>query len=308
VYTQSPEASQYQNIDSYNVTTDLFNRCWAELYAGALNDYKFIIEQSLEEEEYHFYLIANLLQVYTFQVLADLHNQIPLAQSLDPTNIQPGYDDGPEVYSALLQQVGDALNIYESNVSGSDANPGTADLFFGVDMDQWLRFAHSLKLKLLMRISFTEMADTDLTLELIDQGQFITQDVAMTQFSDVQGNRNFFYEIEKQRLGGVYEYPTSGEPETDLKQIMLQKWVAMANVHNIEAFFELNRTGYPEYTMLEPTGPKFEPGTLRYSISSVLPDGQAPRRLFFPDISVCVNQNVPPQPNSIAEAVWWDQR
>lgn len=423
VYTQSPKASQYRNIDSYNINTDLFDGNWTELYAGALNDYKRVIEKSLDQEEYNFYLIANLMQIYTYQVLVDLHDKIPFSQALDPGNIQPSYDDGQAVYTALLAQLDEAVSTYRERASATNANPRGADLFFGGDMREWLGFANSLKLKMLMRLSYTSMAKPQEVLALVNQNEFITQDAAMTQFSDVEGQRNFFYDVEVNRLGGVnqvasnsllrfltanndprtgaiytrnnegvfagveqgdfvddprelaqlsipaytpttpayimtlaevyflqaealirynagagarekyeagieasfalhglsgaaalygaggpYAFQLSGDAEADIRQVMLQKWVALANVNNIEAFFERNRTGYPAYTTLDPTDPKFEPGSLTYSINSVLPAGQAPRRLYFPDVSTSRNRNAPAQPNSIAVKVWWDKK
>jgi hypothetical protein len=105
--------------------------------------------------------------------------------------------------------------------------------------------------------------------------------------------------------GGVYEWNSSGTMDEQWEQIMLQKWVAMCNSQNLEAFFERNRTGYPKYAPIDSVG---VPGELTMSIGSVLPAGKGPQRLLFPDVEVSRNTNTPAQPGSgIAEKVWWSK-
>ncbi|MGB0177449.1 MAG: SusD/RagB family nutrient-binding outer membrane lipoprotein, partial [Owenweeksia sp.] len=104
--------------------------------------------------------------------------------------------------------------------------------------------------------------------------------------------------------GGAYEYNVAGTQEDRIKQIMTQKWAAMANSQNLEAFFEINRTGYPEYKILADA----QPGDLVYSLASVLSPGQSPQRLLYADVSKSRNPNVPAQPaGGIAAPVWWAQ-
>lgn len=104
--------------------------------------------------------------------------------------------------------------------------------------------------------------------------------------------------------GGPYEY--TGSSEEKLEQIGVQKWAAMANIQNIEAFFEINRTGYPEYEVYD--GNSTTPGHIIYSLSSVLGAGQSPKRLLFANISTSRNSNSPAQPaGNLAAPVWWDQ-
>src|SRR5687768_7131475 len=43
-YTQNNGSNQYKEIDNYNIlsSTTTYETAWQELYAGALNDYKFV--------------------------------------------------------------------------------------------------------------------------------------------------------------------------------------------------------------------------------------------------------------------------
>ncbi len=106
--------------------------------------------------------------------------------------------------------------------------------------------------------------------------------------------------------GGAYEFPSSGDFETRLKAIMIQKWAALAGAQNLEMFYELNRTGYPEQSDVTGDVPSYVPGTLTDPVNSVLPAGQRPKRLLFPDVEKQRNDNIPDQV-PITTEVWWDQ-
>lgn len=107
--------------------------------------------------------------------------------------------------------------------------------------------------------------------------------------------------------GGPYEYNSSLGMEGQLEQIMMQKWVALANVSNLEAFFETNRTHYPKVSSL-PQGTEAPVGELTISFASVLPAGQMPKRLFIPDIVVSRNSSDITQAPNLYKKVWWDKK
>ena len=104
--------------------------------------------------------------------------------------------------------------------------------------------------------------------------------------------------------GNPYEY--TGNFAEKLEKIGVQKWAEMMSIQNIEAFFEINRTGYPMYEVYD--GNAVTPGNITYSLSSVLGAGRTPKRLLFADISTSRNANSPAQPaGGLGAPVWWDQ-
>jgi len=89
-YTQAPGAGQYEDIDQYNMDTDFADRLWIELYAGALNDLQFVKNESMEDGNTGTFLIATLLEAYTFQYLVDIFGNVPYTEALQgPENISP---------------------------------------------------------------------------------------------------------------------------------------------------------------------------------------------------------------------------
>ncbi|MDP4208512.1 MAG: SusD/RagB family nutrient-binding outer membrane lipoprotein [Bacteroidota bacterium] len=91
--------------------------------------------------------------------------------------------------------------------------------------------------------------------------------------------------------GGVYAYPTTPPATANekLKAIITQKWIALANSESLEAFFDQNRTGYPDFLTISPTN---------------VTSNMFPKRLLFPNSERRSNPNTPAQV-PITTPVWW---
>jgi len=79
-------------------------------------------------------------------------------------------------------------------------------------------------------------------------------------------------------------------PYNGIQSIIEQKWVASVNKRSLEAYFDMNRTGYPNF--------------LSESVSSILNIGQKPKRLFFPQSEQQSNANTPTRV-PLTTKVWW---
>lgn len=105
--------------------------------------------------------------------------------------------------------------------------------------------------------------------------------------------------------GGAYEYPAAGTLDQKIQAISTQKWASFPyGVHFIEGFFEKQRTGYPLTSTVYSTDPAYVPGRFVVSKNSVLPAGQLPRRLPYPDVEISRNANAP-SVVPIITPVWW---
>src|SRR6476620_8107793 len=79
-YTQNNGSNQYKAIDAFNLRPLDFNTRWSEVYSGALRDYKNVKNQASSSGDWNLNLMATVMEQYTFQVLADLYDQIPYTQ------------------------------------------------------------------------------------------------------------------------------------------------------------------------------------------------------------------------------------
>lgn len=94
--------------------------------------------------------IAEILAVYSYQVLVDAFGNVPYSESLQgSTNSRPKYDDAFTVYKDLIARLNAAIADLDTGYDGY----GEADVLYGGDIASWIKFAASLKLRIGMRLA-----------------------------------------------------------------------------------------------------------------------------------------------------------
>ena len=146
----APYGEQSPSVLSYNLTTDTYSSNWDNTYI-TLENYKYIEDQSAAPGMAYFRAIAKIMKDFHFQRLVDLYNNIPYTEALSATNTFPKYDSAPVIYKDLVVQLDSAIDIIKKADALTAENPGSNDVMFHGDMDQWIKFANTLKLKILMR-------------------------------------------------------------------------------------------------------------------------------------------------------------
>lgn len=202
-YTQSATASQYRVIDAYNINSNLNNNLgYLELFRSALNDYKKIKQLSSSKNDWRFYLMATVMNVYTYQVLADLYDQIPYTEALQgANNLQPRFDDGYTVYQGLLKELDTAMSKnYHEDLGDNEQQ--RADVIFGGDMEKWERFANTLRLKIYLRMVNAKPAEAEAGIKALyaSNAIFLDEGAGITNFQDEPNASNPFYEQNIRRL------------------------------------------------------------------------------------------------------------
>lgn len=193
-WTQGPTGNQFTAYDQYVVTSANFDRQWRDLYAGSLNDLRFIVDEGTRTNQKNYVGAAKILQAYIFQVLTDMHGDIPFAEALkaESGNLTPKYNTQQEVYDGLITLISDGLALINENAAG----PGDDDLFFGGDMAKWKRFANTLKLKIYMRQAYIRpsVAQSGIQGMFTAGAQFLgPREEARVQFTTTQFNSNPLY-------------------------------------------------------------------------------------------------------------------
>ena len=212
-YTQSALANQYKDVDSYNMpnTDNFVNDVWDGLYAGGLKNYQYVISEATTAGDWNTNLMAVVMKAYTTAILVDLFDKIPYSQALKGSaNLNPTFDDGYSIYTSLLSSIDSALG-HDFTVS-TNTNIGTQDLVFGGDMSQWFLFANTLKLKLYLRMvnAHPDVAQAGIAAMTAAGAQYLTNDAAVTNFSDAPGQDNPFYEWNIRTLNTTSNLRASG--------------------------------------------------------------------------------------------------
>ncbi len=107
----------------------------------------------LENMDY-FVGIAKILKAYGFQKLVDAYGDVPYSEAFKGVeNFFPSYDGDKSIYDANLADINEAINIIQNANAATEINPADNDIMFGGNMDRWLQFANTLKLRYLIRQS-----------------------------------------------------------------------------------------------------------------------------------------------------------
>lgn len=154
--------------------------------------------------------VGKTLKAYVYQGLVDHFGDIPYTEATrgevsEGGILTPAYDPATTVYDSLSLLIDDAI----ADLTFADANNltdvGDDDLIYGGNMAMWLRFANSLKLRILLRTSETDPQGAAIQ-SLINSGIFIESAAQMPEipFVDVAGNQNPMYARNEFGVGDFY--------------------------------------------------------------------------------------------------------
>jgi hypothetical protein len=189
-WTQGPTASQYKALDQYSINSTSFDRQWQSVYSGPLADFKYLVEEGTRTNQPNYAAIGKIMQAYMFQVLTDLHGDIPFSESLNGSaNPSPKFDSQEEVYNGLITLINDGLALIDE----SAPTPAGDDFFFGGDMHLWQKFANTLKLKIYLRQVYVrpDIAQAGITALYAENAEFLDfGEDALVSFNTEVFNQN----------------------------------------------------------------------------------------------------------------------
>jgi hypothetical protein len=196
-YTQNNGSNQYVGIDQFNIQPSNFSNSWTEQYAGALNDYRFVKGKAAAANDWNAYLMATVMEAYNYQVLADLYDRIPfdeVGQGETHQNLTPVFRDGQVVYDSLIVRLDKALALPITAKASPALSNG--DIVFKGDMEQWVRFANTLKLKIYLRQVYARPGVTEAGIQKMYAAgaKFLNTDARIAIFSDATSKRNPLFE------------------------------------------------------------------------------------------------------------------
>lgn len=140
---------QYTDEDRYIVRNEVVNSVWSFLYSGPGVEIQRIIEIAEKDSIDNYKGVALVLKCYLFSVLTDLYGDIPYSEAfkIDST-LTPKYDSQESIYLDLISKLNDANTLLDPNNEGIKG-----DILFNNSISKWKKFANSLRLRLLLRMS-----------------------------------------------------------------------------------------------------------------------------------------------------------
>ena len=191
-FDQRPEANQYNNEAELNIdeSTNLFNRCYRTLYAGALADLKNIMDRIDNKSDL---FACTVLRAYSFQVLVDNLDQVPYTEALQGSaNTNPAWDKGEDVYKGVLAEMDEAEGALEGELMS------LKDPMLNNSVSQWRGFANALRLRMYLRLIDAGINASEYqskAVALVNAGNFFTGDVKWDVYSPTEGQYNPWYDV-----------------------------------------------------------------------------------------------------------------
>jgi hypothetical protein len=198
-FAQYFTTTTYLDEPNYDINQrGITDRHWSELYRDVifdLQDAQNIVEvdpELTEAEKSARIGQLEVLEVYAWAVMVDSFGDIPYTEAVNAEEFPlPAYDDAAAIYADLITRIGTA----SVNLGAGQGFTG-ADVLYNGDMDAWTKFAHSLQLRLGMRLSDVNPSLSKSTAEAAIAGGVFTSnaDNAQLQYQTNQPYANPLWE------------------------------------------------------------------------------------------------------------------
>ncbi len=216
----SPGYSFNSSVENY-VMTSSGPQHWDDYY-GVLANLNFIAGETTTPTLANYHDIANILEAICFKNLVDLYNKVPYSQALKGSgNFNPTYDDGSSIYDSLVAKLDAAIASIQSNIGNASVTlPASDDIAFNGDMSKWLKFANTVKLKLLVQQSavtskaayLSSEAGSTASVGFLTQDAFVNPGYTQSQPSPMWGN---FGLSPSGAINGAFTYIVSNQSIID---------------------------------------------------------------------------------------------
>ena len=207
---QYSTALDFNLFDRHNLKSpQLGGNPWPIFYRN-LRDNEIILNLSLENAAFAVYEgPARIMKAYMAAGLTDLFGDVPYSEAFkgEAGTVTPIYDSQESIYmdtNGIFDNLDKGIEALQ-NYSGTISLEG--DLLFNGDLDGWVRFANSLRIKFLMRVS--DKVDVTSQLQaLVAEGNFIDENSENAIYNFTDGEPNNF-RLARLRIGDFNNYVLS---------------------------------------------------------------------------------------------------
>lgn len=142
----------YINEKQYNITSSFYTGIWDTGY-DILNDFQRVETLGAQASMPNYVGIAKIMKAYNFQIIVDAYNNVPYSEALKGTDvIRPKYEQGQQVYENLIKLLDEGIAAIKTAPTTA-TKPTSDDIIFKGNMTLWIKFANTIKLRMLLRQS-----------------------------------------------------------------------------------------------------------------------------------------------------------
>lgn len=158
----------------YQTNTSEYTGNWDAQYLNMVN-YRLIETESTDSLSANYEAIAKIMLAYHFAMLVDLYNNVPYLDALQGGTVDyPAYTGGSAIYTSCIHQLDSAITLINTAPATAN-NPQNYDVMFKGNMQSWVLFANTVKLRLLLNLTETATGPTLIQSELngLTTGSFL---------------------------------------------------------------------------------------------------------------------------------------
>jgi hypothetical protein len=188
-------------VEIYQVNEALYvDWDWNDYYDGPMINLRKMLDVAEQEQSYIYLGIGKVLMALCLGNITSMWGDVPWSEALEGSDMRsPKFDQQESIYEAIQQLLDDAIADLQQNYEG--LKPGSDDIIFGGDPENWIRTAYSLKARYYMHL--TKRAD-DLTfnpaqeaLDAIENGFRSNEDNMIYQFGYNASEYSPFYSFSR---------------------------------------------------------------------------------------------------------------
>ncbi len=175
--------------------------CFSIVYGTAGKNLFLAVEEAKKMDPVQNNTIAQcmIFSAQTFFQNTLTYGDIPMRESFDMTIVKPKYDSQEQVLDSIVLSLDAAIAMIDDSPTAISGN----DLVYGGDMDQWTKYAKSLKFKTLMFMVDRKPEYASKITAMLSAGGMIDSEADNFTFPyfDVAGNRHAMFTIGDQYYG-----------------------------------------------------------------------------------------------------------
>lgn len=153
-WARSGSYQSQTDIETYKFTNDFQVRVWDDLYSNA-NNYNLMQIRAAASGQGFYDAVGRIMRSHNFQILVDVYNNVPYFDAFKGTAVPtPTYDKGEDIYKDIFKQLDTAITLLSGATADDASNPekAAADLVYGGDNTSWIKFANTLRLRMLIHL------------------------------------------------------------------------------------------------------------------------------------------------------------
>ncbi|REG90416.1 SusD/RagB family nutrient-binding outer membrane lipoprotein [Algoriphagus antarcticus] len=227
VVMQQTAKIQFTNEDRYNWGPE--GDPYGTFY-NSMRDLSNVIEISSEAGQSNYVGIALVLRASLYSFMTDAYGDLPYVEATQAKSEvnYPVFDTQEDIYKGILSELEQANTLL-----GSTSESVEGDILFDGDVMRWKKYANSLRLRILMRLSDRMNPAADMQAIVSNPTQFpiftSNDDHALLQYLQDVPNQHILYTT---RSGSFDEYRLSEKMESVLKDLNDPRLYAYAQPTN----------------------------------------------------------------------------